>query len=481
MSRQKQIHDKRRLQNAYKEKYRAQVEEERSNLLVANWEHRSDRMIERRLAQNSRREEQEKKERALNARRRKLKALLDSEFYALQSELKNSFETMDQRRERLVREAAKLQEDRERQRLETVERLREQQWIQSVDQIRTHRSKLISAKIAEDRLSQLREANLRLRREAEEETRFAKMADERRLKMLEREIEEAKDLKRRNEEMKRILRRQVVEREAVLDREEEILIEEAKRLKARWKREAEADVARERARRDRAAQIERDVARFNQHKNAIDSKRDSEERALDAKLLKAALEKEAQAIQKEIELKKARRAEMIEYQQALKEQMIKEVEDNTYLEKLLKEESDKEWDKREARWNAEADARKRLLNEVDRSRRAQIEAKHQRKLDERDMDMAWARKAKEDMRKADEREKEESRKRRDVLRRNCEFLNAQIEDRKQRRQDEMEKELRKLELEKEAELAYQKKFDTLFEDYKLEKQDYRRKKVQWYY
>ena len=66
---------------------------------------------------------------------------------------------------------------------------------------------------------------------------------------------------------------------------------------------------------------------------------------------------------------------MIEYQQALKEQMIKEVEDNTYLEKLLKEESDKEWDKREARWNAEADARKRLLNEVDRSRRAQIEAK----------------------------------------------------------------------------------------------------------
>ena len=32
-------------------------------------------------------------------------------------------------------------------------------------------------------------------------------------------------------------------REAVLDREEEILIEEAKRLKARWKREAEADVA----------------------------------------------------------------------------------------------------------------------------------------------------------------------------------------------------------------------------------------------
>ena len=42
------------------------------------------------------------------------------------------------------------------------------------------------------------------------------------------------------------------------------------------------------------------------------------------------------------------------------------------------------------------------------------------------------------------------------MRRNCEFLNAQIEDRKQRRQDEVEKELRKLELEKEAELAYQK-------------------------
>ena len=272
-----------------------------------------------------------------------------------------------------------------------------------------------------------------------------------------------------------------MEREAVLDREEDILIEEAKRLKERWRREAEADVARERARRERAAQIERDVARFNQHKNLIDSKRDEEERQLDAKLLKAALEKEAQAIQKEIELKKARRAEMIEYQQALKEQMIKELEDNTYLEKILKEESDKEWDKREARWNAESNARKKLLEEVDRSRRTQIEMKKQRKQDEKAMDMAWAAKARDDMRKADMREVEESRKRREILRRNREFLNAQIDDRKQRRQDEMEKELRKLELEKEAELAYQKKFDQLFEDYKLEKQDYRRKKVQWYY
>lgn len=481
MSRQKMIHDKRRLQNAYKEKYLAQVEEERDKLLVANWEHRSDGMIQRRLAQNVFKEEQEKKERALNTRRKKLKALLESEFHSLQSELKNSFETMDQRRERLVREAATLQEKREFERLKTVERLREQQWIQSVDAIRTHRSKLISSKIAEDRLSQLREANLRLRREAEEESRFAKMADERRLKMLDREIAEAKDLKRRNDEMKRILRRQVVEREAVLDREEDILIDEAKRLKARWKREAEAEVARDRARRERAAQIERDVARFNQHKNAIDSKRDSEERALDAKLLKAALEKEALAIQKEIELKKARRAEMIEYQDALKEQMIKEMEDNTYLEKLLKEESDKEWDKREARWNSEADARRRLLEEVDRSRRTQMEAKKQRKLDERAMDMAWAAKTKEDMRKADERKKMEQKQRQDVLRRNLAFLDAQIEDRKQRRQDEMEKEMKKLEMEKEAEMAYQNKFDKLFEDYKLEKQDYRRKKVQWYY
>ena len=102
---------------------------------------------------------------------------------------------------------------------------------------------------------------------------------------------------------------------------------------------------------NRAAQIERDVARFNQHKNAIDSKRDSEERALDLKLLKAALEKEARRFERD-RTEEGTKSGDDQYQQALKEQMIKEVEDNTYLEKLLKEESDKEWDKREARWNA---------------------------------------------------------------------------------------------------------------------------------
>lgn len=424
---------------------------------------------------------EEERDRALNARRRRLKNLLETEFYELQSELRNSFETTEQRRERMIRQASELQEKREADRQEMVKRLRERQWIESVDEIRTHRSKLITAKIADDRLEQLRERNAKLRREAEEEKHFAEQWEKRQIKMLEREIQEADDLKRRNQEMKDILARQVRERDAMLDYEESQLVEEAKEMKARWARDKEDAIMREKARRERAAQIERDVFAFNQHKNSIDSRRDEEERKLDAKLLKEALEREAQEIQREVELKKARRAEMIEYQKALKEQMIKELEDNTYLEQLLKEESDKEWSKREARWNAEAQARENLMKNVEKSRKAQIEAKRQRKAEEIERDRRWAEKAKEDTQIADEREREKAEKRRAMLLRNRDFLTAQIEERKQRRGIEIEKELEKLRVEKEAEKVYQDKFDKLFQNFKLKPQDHRRKKVQWYY
>ena len=106
MSRQKQIHDKRRLQNAYKRKVSCSSgggERQAFGCELGASKRQNDSKASG--SECEKRGAGKGGERALNERRRKLKALLDEyEFYALQSELKNSFETMDQRRERLVRE-----------------------------------------------------------------------------------------------------------------------------------------------------------------------------------------------------------------------------------------------------------------------------------------------------------------------------------------------------------------------------------------
>lgn len=461
--------------------FEIKVREDTGNLRIAEWEHQTDKMISCRLLREKQNQADRDRMDSLNARRKRLAQLLDSEFRELQEELKGSFETMEERRERMIVEAGKLQQRREEQRLAEVKRLREMQWKQSVDEIRTHESKLLTMQIADDRLLQLRERNIRLREEAEEEKRLAKMWDDRRGKLLEREIAEAKALRKRNKEMRAMLDWQVSERERIQDLEEDNLIREADEMKARWKADAEAAIARAKARRERAAQIERDVQAFNQHKNAIDSTREAKEKALDAKLLSEALEKEAEDIRREIELKKQRKAEMIAYQKALKEQMIKEVEDNTMLERLLKEESDKEWAKREARWNAESRARENLMKEVDRSRKMQLEAKARRKADAFAEDMAWAEKAKRDLALSDAAEKKKVNDRHNTRMRDQQFLLDQIEQRKQARRDVLEREMHELKLEREAEAAYQKKFDALFDNVTVPKQDFRRKKVQWYY
>eukprot|EP00939_MAST-03C_sp_MAST-3C-sp1_P005426 g5426.t1 len=478
---QKMLHRRRRAEDQRRAHFDAQVRQDMDIVRVASWENQTNKMIQARLRREEIRCTDQVREDDLNTRRKRLADMLDREFHELQAELRSSFETMEQRRERMVREASKLQEDRERQRQAEVRRLREIQWKESVDEIRTHQSKLLTSKIAEDRITQLRERNLRMREEAEEENRLAQMWDARRGKLLEREIAEAKDLRRRNKEMRQILDHQVSERERILDDEENQLIEEAEDMKAKWKADAEDALAREIARRERAAQIERDVQAFNQHKNAIDSKIVEKEKALDARLLKAALENEAEEIRREIELKKQRKAEMIAYQKALQEQMVKEAEDNAYLEKLLKEESDKEWDKREARWNAEARARANLMKDVDRSRKMQLQEKAKRKVEEVAADRMWAEKARKDLDDAIVEEARKSEQERQQRFRDRDFLLDQIDRRKQARREALERQLHDLKLEKDAERAYQKRFDELFDNVTAPAQDFRRKKVQWYY
>eukprot|EP00941_MAST-03F_sp_MAST-3F-sp1_P000521 g521.t1 len=418
--------------------------------------------------------------RKLNARRRLLADLLTAESEALNTELANSFETMEQRRERLVGHANQLQAKREEERLKEVARLRALQWRDSIDEIRTYQSNMLTKRVAQERKQQLVWAKEAREREREldrkEEAEYAK----RKAKLLRREIAEKAVVDERADLTKRMLAAQLVERDKLARRQAKEDAEELARLRKQWAKENQEELDRQQARRDRAAQIEKEVAEFNAYKKELDSHRGDAEAEEDRRLLEAVLKKEAAEVEKEKALKAQRKQEMVDYQDMLKEMMVKEQQDDSYLEQLLREERDKEWEKREAKWKAEADARAKLMREVDESRRKQIAYNKIRRQKEAEDDMNFARKLFADTQiKIDEAEEKVRKKKEDRIK-SAEFITAQIEERKQQRQREKEEEAERVRMEQEAAKLYVKKIDKLYE-LKLGVPNHKRKKVQWYY
>ena len=76
------------------------------------------------------------------------------------------------------------------------------------------------------------------------------------------------------------------------------------------------------------------------------------------------LKAEADALARERAAVEAHKKEALDFKKQLEEQMAIQAEDKGWMDKFYAEEADKEWKKREATWNAEAEARRRLMHEV---------------------------------------------------------------------------------------------------------------------
>lgn len=455
-------------------------ERDRTAMAYASWENKTAATqkkieMEKRIAKRKKAYTHK-----LNARRRQLAELLSSENKQMNDELAASFETMEQRRERLVRRANVLQQRREETRVKEVERLRALQWRDSVDEIRTYQSNQLTVRVAQERKQQLiwkeeREAAVRAADRAAEEE-YAR----RKVKLLRRELAEKAVIDERADLTKRMLAAQVEERKKLDARQKLEDEEELARMREKWARDNQAEEDKQAARRAREARIALETDIFNRAKKEKDSHRGDAEAAEDLRLLHAVLAKEAAKEKEEADLKAARKKEMVDYQDILKEMMIKETQDDSYLENMLREEADKEWEKREAKWNAESEARAQLMREVDQSRQEQMAHKARRRAQEKIENEEFTRGmfARNDA--AIRKEEDKQRKKKDARIEAANFITAQIEDRKQRRiayQEELDEHVR---LEREAHALYGKKIEKLY-DLKLGVPNHKRKKVQWYY
>jgi len=339
---------------------------------IAKWEEQSGAAILRQKVRGRFQQRVQQHAEDLNRRREALAELLENERYQYQQEFLAGFETPEQRVERMAEKARLIKLREETKRRNLAEKCYKQRDRLAQDEMRLQQSQMRAAKIAKERDAQLKQKQASKQKLAEEEEEFAKQWLDSIAVKKQREDQEHELAKKRDEDMKLVLDSQVRDQAARRALEEQELETQREKWREQWRKE-ERD--------NKAALIRKEeeqrLARLavQQENNARAAKR-AEEANMETEMDRFLLQQQRAKDKEEEELRKKKQAELLkaqtEFQGHLKAMAIKEAEDESELERLRQEESEKEWRKREVRWAKEAADRDALMSEVNRIRELQI-------------------------------------------------------------------------------------------------------------
>ena len=463
-----------------KEEYARSHAAEVKELRKANWEQNSTKLIaqnelKRRMAKAN--QEEEKK---LLIRRQRLAALLQAEHEAYTREIQDSIETDEQRRDRMIRDARRLQREREQRRKEEVAAIQEEQFRESLDTFRTRKSRAIRLQCAQERLTQLElKKQIEEQQKAESERlhhEYMKTAD----RMLARELKEAEIAKRKNDEVVDMIGEQLRLKKKFQEEEQEEEAVAIAEWKERLKQQELAEERKEAAKMARRIKMDAEVAEQNRSRLGRYAKIEEEEKALDMALLKQALAEEEAKKKREAAQKAAAADENRRFQEFLKQQMVKEAQDSSHLDNILARENDLAWAKREEKWNREAAAREKLRQEVEKSRQVQLAVGHERNEEEeaaKKAEVARLRRLHEEGLRDDRMKREQ---RDEELARYRAQLTQQVAMRENAAKAVRDEEYQEKVALKAQYEAFDRKVEEVFQSDYQPPTNYRRKKVDWY-
>jgi hypothetical protein len=430
--------------------------EEKKVTGVVFFEHRTDAMIKGRLVRERIAAKNKEVRARIDERRARLAALLESEKIELQRDIEATFESPEIVKERCVlarwtfdcpptltslpsphspppprrmfAHARKLKEESEQRRRKLAEELENRRFRQSSDVLRARASAITAERVALDRIAQLQEKQKLAQLEAEREAEDAAAAAAASKGAMDEARVRAEARRRIALEYNTTLTQQLAAAQSIkasdggVDNSEVERMLRADQAAAAAQRQAELD-------RRAAARAEYDrVQLYNASERGVKKKASDAEAAQDKASLEATLRREAEEAAAERAAALERRRAGMEFKQQLEKQMAVQAEDRGWVDKFYQEESEKEWTKRQQKWDAEAAARKALLDEVSTGRLAQMQDRSRQGDIERARDAAqleaWAR----DRADADAKEAERAAARRQQLSLQAGYTRQQLEE-----------------------------------------------------
>jgi len=404
------------------------VEETKKTTGVVLFEHRTDAKIRDRMIRDKIAKDNKKVREQIDERRARLAALLEAEKMEYEREIEATFETPEQIKEKMFAHARKLKAESEERRRKLAEELENQRFRQSSDILRARASAIINEKTALDRILQLQEKQKLNHLAAEQEARDAAAAETARLAHLDTERVQAEARRRIAAEYSQLLSQQEAAARDLRNANRNVENAEIQRMLDADATAAANQRQNEINRRIHAREEYARTQEYNAKERNVKGLAASIEANADKAALEATLAREAQEEAMELQAKLERRRAGIEFKKQLEAQMAIQEEDLGWKDQYYHEESEKEWTKRQTKWDAEAAARKALMDEVAAGRIAQmsdrgIQAQYERERDEQQLEFFRKTQA-----IADAKEAEKQAKRKEQLALQAMYSRQQLEE-----------------------------------------------------
>ncbi|KAJ3029351.1 UNVERIFIED_CONTAM: Cilia- and flagella-associated protein 53 [Siphonaria sp. JEL0065] len=308
----------------------------------------------------------------LEARREKLRALLQKDADTYSQNLLDSEETRETVLAQMKIRMEELKSKREAERKKIVETKLLQRWRNECDELRTIESKVLEEKVAEARAGQISELQQKKIHDLEEKRFYDQLWEQDRQKKIAREEREKNQLREMNaitvamlNSQLSLLREQQAEEER-LKQEEALLMRQETQMR---KLEDERNIRRKHEEQQiiRAQLDKFNALRLQSRANEIQQSLEHDIKIVSDVLALDLAEKQAQS-RRRTELRK----EMQLYREHLLEQRRLEKERDREIARMEKVEADKLWGARAEKWQKEQKARDKLMVEVLSGRRDQL-------------------------------------------------------------------------------------------------------------
>lgn len=346
---------------------------------TTEFELRTDRRIERNNVRSRMGEMQQAEADSVEQRRQRLAQQIQAEQEAVKEDLRQTYETPEQRVQAMRERVSELRYAREKERRALAAEQLDRAWRENADGIRHLESRKMTALVMDERSRQLDEKARRREFDAALDEQYAREWEATRQQKIEREIQDAQKREALKRDMLGTLEQQIGEKQR-----SRALVAESKAdvhalLQEEWDASETAKARRAEEHRAQTQARRAELDYFNQLTLARKEAEAERERENDARLIAALVDKERGVEEREAALRQARHAETLMYREHLAQQMEREAVSDAANERLRLEQQEVEWAKRQAQWDAETRARERLMADVYASRREQLRAKAQRR------------------------------------------------------------------------------------------------------
>jgi len=286
----------------------------------------------------------------IEAKRLNLKALLDRESEQYKNEIRNLQDTPEQVREKMIARVTELRAQKEAERQQEVAEKLDRRFREGADELRKVESEINELKNMHLRNIQMQEKHHLLEQQYHEDMVYAELWKRDMMRKAQKEQEEVVERKRKNEERNVVLGWQKEENEKVRYSEAERVEAEKRMLKENWQLEAERQRQLEQRTFEINKQLNNELFDHNIAQRAIKDEITRKEKESDKQMVDNIVNREIMLDHLEAEYKERQKRETREFLLNFKNRTNELHTQEAELERLIKEEMDKQYRKQQEQW-----------------------------------------------------------------------------------------------------------------------------------